>query len=477
MYTLTPIIHPQIHKTLTDKEKMRELQNAFGSPLNLIYPQIVTENLKQFYEVFASHKIKGEIFYAYKANKSTAILKELSVTNCKIDVASEKELQQALSAGFVGARIEATGPKNRAFMRLALQHSAIINLNSPSELETMLELREELNILIPTPVFMRLKEFKSKQTNVIQKDVKFGFSINEAKNALKTIHTHKDNLDFIGFSFHLTTTSEKERVIAIEQCFTLTLEAIRRGLDPKGINIGGGFSINYLESSTEWNNYVSAIKASLLDPTKPSMSWNQSGLGLWAENGKIRGVATFSDFYRPYNQLEEFNKVLSAELPTFGTISQFLQENMLHVFIEPGRSMLDQSGVTLAKVGSINTSLKDETVIFLDMNRSHISSIELEFMSDPLIIPSNANKKTKAKDGVFLSGNLCLPHDFICRRKVFFPYSPQPGDILAFINTAGYFMDFTESETIQHPHASKLAIHSSGWSLDEKYEPSLITKN
>jgi hypothetical protein len=32
-------------------------------------------------------------------------------------------------------------------------------------------------------------------------------------------------------------------------------------------------------------------------------------------------------------------------------------------------------------------------------------------------------------------------------------------------------MDFTESETIQHPKAPKIAINSLGWSIDEKYEP------
>ncbi|MGB0757380.1 MAG: hypothetical protein ACPGO5_02900 [Patescibacteria group bacterium] len=473
MYTLTPIIHPQIHETLSDTKKIKELKNAFGSPLNLIYPEVVTENLEQFHKIFADHKIKGEVFYAHKANKSVAILKQLSLINCNIDVASEKELQQALSAGFAGTRIEATGPKSRNFIRLALQHGVTMNLNSPSELATILELRDKLHLTSPTPIFIRLKEFKSSQIDIIQKDAKFGFNINNAKEALATIHTKKNELNFIGFSFHLTTTSEKERILAIEQCLHLTLESLKLGFNPKGINIGGGFSLNYLESSAEWNSYVSAIKDSLLDPAKPSMSWNQTGLGLWAENGKIRGAAKFSDFYRAYDQFEELNRVLNAKLPTFGTISQFLQENMLQVFIEPGRSMLDQAGITLATVESINTSLKNETVIFLNMNRSHIGSIELEFMSDPLIVSNDENNKTKATNGVFLSGNLCLPHDFICRRKVFLPHLPAPGDILAFINTAGYFMDFTESKTIQHPIAPKLAISSSGWALDEKYAPSI----
>jgi len=133
---------------------------------------------------------------------------------------------------------------------------------------------------------------------------------------------------------------------------------------------------------------------------------------------------------------------------------------------------LDQAGVTLAQVVSVHTSLKGETVVFLDMNRSHLNSIELEFMSDPVLIASDKDKKKEdASHGVFLSGNLCLPHDFICRRKVFFKHKVEPGDILAFINTAGYFMDFTESETIQHPLAYKLAIDSHGWSLDETYKP------
>lgn len=475
MYPLTPIAHSQISKTLEYKQKVRELLSAFGSPLNLIYPEVVIENLQRFRKVFEKHKLKGEVFYAYKANKSLAVLKELSLTSSKVDVASEKELQQALSAGFVGLRIEATGPKNKSFIHLALQHNATINLNSPDELGTVLDLKKKLKDSNLIPVFIRLKEFKSDQTDIIQKDVKFGFNIKEARAAIKVLHANKDVFNFLGFSFHLTTTSEKERVVAIEQSLKLTLEAIKLELNPKGINIGGGFSLNYLKSGNEWNTYVSAIKDSLLDPKKPSMSWNNTGLGFWSEKGKIRGSAKFSDFYRSYNQFEELDKVLSTKLPTYGTISQFLQENLLTVFIEPGRSMLDQAGTTLANVVSINSSLKGETVAFLNMNRSHINSIELEFMSDPLVITEkDDNSRPQTTDGVFLSGNLCLPHDFICRRKVFLPYALQPGDILAFINTAGYYMDFTESETIQHPKASKLAINSSGWSLDEKYIPSAI---
>ncbi|MBT9164903.1 MAG: Diaminopimelate decarboxylase [candidate division WS2 bacterium] len=469
MFTLTPVIASHIEDTLSDGNKIQEWVTAFGSPLNLIYPKTVVSNIERFQEVFESHKIKGEIFYAYKANKSVAILKQLAVSNAKIDVASEKQLQKALSAGVVGQRIEATGPKNASFIRLALLQGVVLNVNSPQEVETIVALRQELKITGATPVFIRLKEFKSGKIDIVQKDTKFGLSIEEARKAIEKLKNSKD-LEFYGFSFHLSTISEQERVVAIEQSLALTLEAIKAGLTPRGINIGGGFSANFLKNEKEWHEYVSAIKDSLINPNKPSMSWNQSGMGYWAERGKIRGSAKFSDFYRSYDQFQELDKVLSSKTPSFGIIGQFLQENMLTLFIEPGRSLLDQVGITLAKVVSINKSLKGETVVFLDMNRSHINSIELEFMSDPVVI-STKEKIKPATDGVFLSGNLCLPHDFICGRKVFFKQELEPGDILAFINTAGYFMDFTESETIQHPMAHKIAIDSSTWFVDEKYEP------
>jgi diaminopimelate decarboxylase len=468
MYHLTPLISKNIRNTLSNKNKIYEWLTAFGSPLNIVYPEAVVDNISGFKKIFVSHKIKGEIFYAYKANKSVAILKHIAASDIKVDVASEKELQKALSAGFTGYRIEATGPKNEEFVRLALFHGVILNINSLQELETIKQVKKRFDIKGSNPVFLRLKEFKSSTINIIQKDVKFGLSIDEAKKAIEEINNFK-YLDFYGFSFHLPTTSVQKRVIATEQALFLTLEAIKLGLNPRGVNIGGGFSTNLLENEKEWSEYVSVIKDSLVNPSNTIMSWNQSGLGYWSEEGKIRGSAKFSDFYRNNDQFQELDKLLNTKTQDFGKIGQFLQENGLTLFIEPGRSLLDQAGVTLAKVISVSKSLKGENIIFLDMNRSNMNSTDLEFMSDPVVLSLKEKSEHKENSGCFLSGNLCLPHDFICRRKVFLKECLEPGDILVFINTAAYFMDFTESETIQHPLAFKIAINESKWALDEKY--------
>lgn len=77
--------------------------------------------------------------------------------------------------------------------------------------------------------------------------------------------------------------------------------------------------------------------------------------------------------------------------------------------------------------------------------------------------------------GAYLLGNLCLEADLLSRRAVRLPRRPVPGDLLAFVNTAGYFMDFNADHALHQPVARTVALtHDEGtwhWSLDEQYWP------
>jgi len=469
MYPLTPLIHQQVTDHLKDIKTIDSLVNLCNSPINLLLPDIALANLEQFYGVLNTHRVTGQVYYAHKANQSKAILRALANhPHGAVDVASVGELEQALAAGFSGERLEATGPKNRAFLRLALLQGVTINVNCASELDTIDELHKQLPTLPPTKIYLRLQSFHNDTVQVIQKDSKFGFSDTELASTLARLTTQTDKYLLIGFSFHLTTTSHQERLLAIDAGFKHTLTALKMGLNPTALNIGGGFGINYLAHKEEWESYVTALKQSLLDPQHESMSWNNSGLGFWAEAGGIRGAATFSDYYRPHTQYQELEALLTATTPHHGPVGQFLTENMLSLHLEPGRSLLDQVGVTVGRVINHNRSLRGELVIFMDMNRSHLNAIELEYMADPIHLPTGP--LVKQAGGVYLSGNLCLPHDFLTRRKVFFKNIPQPGDLLAFVNTAGYHMDFTESHTALQNTATKLAYQNNHWCLDDAYQ-------
>jgi diaminopimelate decarboxylase len=58
---------------------------------------------------------------------------------------------------------------------------------------------------------------------------------------------------------------------------------------------------------------------------------------------------------------------------------------------------------------------------------------------------------------------------------VFLPTRPRPGDLQAFVNTAGYFMDFNATLALRQPMARKVAMYRDGdrwqWCLDEQYWP------
>ena len=241
----------------------------------------------------------------------------------------------------------------------------------------------------------------------------------------------------------------------LETACEYVIRALDMGFDIKVIDIGGGLAINYVASQKEWNSYVSTLKESLLNPEMDSMSWQNSGLGFWAEDGKIRGGANFSDFYISHTPAEQLSGFLGLQLNNLGvSFGQFLSENGITIFIEPGRALVEQAGVTVAKVLYQKQTESGETLIVCDMNRSNLNSQDMEYMCDPIVL----NKEKRNRGGGFLVGNLCLPHDFLTRRKIYFPSLPDEGDLIVFPNTAGYLMDFSESHTLRQPIAKKIAL-------------------
>ena len=77
-----------------------------------------------------------------------------------MDVASHGELLSALQAGFVGERLEATGPKNEKFIRLALQHGVVIAIDSTDELFLISKVLSRL-MLTEARVLLRISGFTS----------------------------------------------------------------------------------------------------------------------------------------------------------------------------------------------------------------------------------------------------------------------------------------------------------------------------
>jgi diaminopimelate decarboxylase len=469
-------IHPSITRFLEQKELVFSLIDGLGSPLNVIFPEHIEEPIARFENIYKRRQLQGRIFYTSKPNKSISLKKYAALTNVGLDVSSEGELKTALSSGFQQWRIEATGPKNIDYLALCAQQDILINVDNFTELQQLVAMKSFLPAGRKIRILVRLDGFTSDRMKFTEQDSAFAISVKHAPRVIDFLIEHKDVLDFHGFSFHFNAGDYSRRPCAIETCLQLTFECINRGLSPKGLDIGGGYRIRYAADQDEWNGYVEELKASVLG-NRPSLTWNDSGLGFYREEGVLKGAPNFMEHYHKNDGHEDFASVIDAPLPAFDGYSaaRILSENMLELYIEPGRALLDQCGITLAHVNFSKPSIRGDQLVVLDMNRTNLNSTQLKLMTDPVLL-YRENKRENADDGVMYVGNLCLTHDMIQYHKTFPDALPQTGDVAAFINTAAYQMDFAETNVLQQRVAQKVAVIETvqggfRWFSDELYNP------
>ncbi len=475
--TLTPRIHPLVARFLNNGSKVQELVGALGSPLNVLFPELVSHNLAGFQDTYSQHGIRGRVYFAHKANQSSSVIRQLAINSQGyVDVSSSNELAHALSSGLQGCRLEATGPKNLDFLSLAVLHGVTISVDTIAELQQVFALRKVIQSDKRTDVLLRLSGFESSHSRFLNKASRFGIPVSQLDEALSYLQQHRDILNFLGFSFHLDTVSVLERTIAVENCFELLEKALNLGLEPRVLNIGGGYKISYLANEEEWNHYTTALKEAIL-ASGPPLTWHGNGFGMSADKGKLRGNFNSYSFYDELAGPQFLDELLKQQIPNRRdtTCSALLRDNMIELWIEPGRSLLDQAGITIAKVNSIRASSKGEAIVCLNMKRQDISFLDQEIFVDPVLLYLDGPSPSLAPVPVFFAGNLCLESDLIYRHKTFLPALPKPGDLVVFINTAGYFMDFSASQSIMQPVAEKIAVWERddqfGWSMDRHYFP------
>lgn len=476
-FGLKPRVHPAIRAFLNQPQLVHMLGDGFGSPLNIMFPQNIDENIKSFKDAYKKHHLRGRIYFTSKPCKSRSLIRHASLSDIGIDVSSPNSLKHVLSSGFSPDRIEATGPKSADYILTCLQLDVLLNADSVAELHLIKALRAKLGLTRKARVMVRLSGFSSPRMRFTPQDNTFGIHTKDIPGVIDWLAANKEEIDFQGFAFYLSGINDQQRFVAIESQLELTFAAREKGLKPKGIDIGGGFSIQYAENSQEWDEYVEALKASIASDTE-SQTWNNSGLGFKNQNGVVTGGPMFINHCPKHTKGDELDHWMSQRSPAFGnaTYADTIRDSMLELYIEPGRGMLDQCGITLGRVGFVKESTWGEKLVGLEMNRSNIHSMNLKQLSDPILVPRDETKNAANSQGVYYIGNLCVSYDILQYNKTYPEVMPERGDIIAFSNTAAYMMDFVESETLMQPTAKKIAVWQDAqgnfkWAEDEKYLP------
>ncbi|MFE2160228.1 Y4yA family PLP-dependent enzyme [Streptomyces lydicus] len=484
---LEPHLEPPLATVLRAPAFLHTLVDALGSPLNVVLPDRIAANVDRFRAVHGRHSLAGQVFFAHKANRSRALVRRLAATDAGIDVASLGELQHALGAGFTPDRIVATGPKDPQFRWLAARTGVTVSVDGEGELTGLAALVRRHG-LPPVRVLLRLSGFEAAASGirVRSRQSRFGTSVTQLDGLLDAVERHRDAVEPVGVGHHLDTTSLDEKALALEGALHAMDALRRRGCQPRAIDIGGGFGVNYLADGAAWDRWTTALTHAVLG-SRPPLTWGGHGYGLRAEGGTLRGALGLYPAHRPLAGPAYLDALLARPAASLGgrPLGTLLLENLYDLYSEPGRALVDQCGLSLARVLEVRTTAAGDRLVRLAMTANDVSLEEHGVLMDPVLVPrdgpgpaadgAGSDGAGPAAHGVYLTGSLCLESDLITRRAVFLPRPPRPGDLLAFANTAGYCMDFSATRAQAQPVAHKVAAWEEDgswrWCLDEQYWP------
>lgn len=385
---------------------------VFDSPANVLFSDNFFKNIRSYKDIFATYKMGNNIFFSCKANKSLSFLKICSENDCGVEVSSYYELVDALK--FTN-KIIASGPaKTKDYLKLSIENNAIISVDDYSELEDIVEINKK------TKVLLRLNDVKDGMIS------RFGINISDIDKCLKLIQ--KSNIELLGFSFHINNYNLNDRIEAIKKIVNINN---KYSLNIKYIDIGGGFPSNYC-SKEEFDNFIKTNR-------KENYFNNKN----------------FSSFYPYYNDIAN-EKSLDYIL---NKTKELL--NDIEIIIEPGRSILNNCGITIFEVEYVKKLPNGDNVIVTNGNINCLSEqwFNTDYLVEPMLYKKNKeSKKLKEPFYASVAGNLCLEQDMITWRKIRFDYLPEKGDYLIYYNTAGYQMDSNESNFHKIPFVKKYIV-------------------
>lgn len=448
-YRLRPRMHKMVAEALENKTLLFDLVERFGSPLNVIFPQIFHQKYRLFDEMLSGEHLNYRLYYTCKPNRSDALLAEAASLGAYVDISSLGELRAALDAGVEPSKISATGPKNKSYMDAVLAHKILCVVDNWFEFDYITENSQD-----GVSLMIRLS---SPQQGGPAQDDSFGFHFNDVPKLIEAIKK-RDISEFHGFACHYSGAFDKTRFRHIDLVLKASLMAIDNGLMPMAINIGGGYQVGYVQSNQDWQDFTTTLKKAVIGDHIP-VTWDNAGMGFRLQNGNLTGSANFIDHYQSRTGENHLEKILYETFEALDGVSllDFIRDSGIALYVEPGRSLMDQCGMTLAHVNFVKKSAQGHDLVNLDMHHANLNAHAFKFMAEPVTLHRRDNLPDN-NEGVFYYGSLCFSSDLITFHKTYPDHIPESGDLVCFVNTAGYRMDFTESEMLRHPNAKKICL-------------------
>ncbi|MER2293990.1 MAG: diaminopimelate decarboxylase [Desemzia incerta] len=285
-----------------------DLVQKYGTPIYVYDIARIKEQADKFKKTFKRKNVKAQVAYASKAFSSLALYQILAKEDVSLDVVSGGELYTAIQAGFPSQRIHFHGNnKSKSEIEAALDYRigcfVVDNFYELEMLDRLSREREQsINVLIRVTPGVEAHTHEYISTG--QVDSKFGFDLNsgQAQKALQSLAS-MPYIELLGLHSHIGSQ------IFETEGFTMAIETLLKqakqwqedfGFELKVLNLGGGFGIRYI----------------------------------------------------PEDEPLAIEEHTTAIIESVEASTKELQLSMPEIWIEPGRSLVGDAGVTLYQIGS-----------------------------------------------------------------------------------------------------------------------------
>lgn len=368
-----------------------QLAEQYGTPLYVLDENTVRNTCKSYVQSFVNHYDgKGLALYASKALSCKALCKIAQEENMGLDVVSGGEIYTAMQAGFPPEKIHFHGNnKTTDEINMAIDYNiGKIVVDNLYELELLNKLAKEKNKTVK--ISMRIKPGVDAHTHDFirtgQIDSKFGFALEtgEAMEAVKKTFEF-ENVELTELHCHIgSQIFDIDPFVTAAEIMMDFIGSIKEltGHNISELNLGGGFGIQYTtdDNPTAYDNYMNAVSKA------------------------VKAKAKQYDIPVPF------------------------------IYIEPGRSVVGEAGITLYTVGAIKEIPNIRTYVSVDGGMCDNIRYAL-YQSKYTVV--NACKADKEPDSIVtIAGKCCESGDLVQENAPI--AKAEAGDTIAVLSTGAY---------------------------------------
>ena len=367
-----------------------DLAKQYGTPLYVYDVARIRENSRVFVETFKKLNVSAQVAYASKAFSSIAMLQLVKEEGLSLDVVSEGELYTAIKAGFPVEKIHMHGNnKSRADLQMAVDYKiGCIIIDNFYEIELLADIlqqsKQEMDVLFRVTPGIESETHQYIMTG--NEDSKFGFNLqnDQLDEAFKLVNKY-DRIKLKGLHSHIGSQifNSKSFVLAVDMLF----DKIKQWKEttnfvPEVMNFGGGFGIRYTKED------------------------------------------------EPLPNDQHVTKIVQAVQQATSDLSIPMPE----IWIEPGRSIVGDAGISLYTIGSMKDIPDVRKYVAVDGGMADNIRPALYEAKYEAVVANKANLPTE--EVVSIAGKCCESGDMLIW-DLPLPHVTQ-GDILAMFSTGAY---------------------------------------